>query len=104
MPKLTRGLPSYRRHKSSGQAVVTLDGRDFYLGPHGAKVSRAEYDRVIGEWAAYGRRLRSGDGLSWLGVQVEFLGLFFRETPGRSEYCFGLESAPPFPPGERSWH
>ena len=40
--------------------------------------------------------------LSWLRVQVEFLGLFFRETPGRSEHRFGLESAPPFPPGERS--
>ena len=25
--------PSYRLHKPSGQAVVTLDGRDHYLGP-----------------------------------------------------------------------
>lgn len=24
--------PSYQRHKPSGQAVVTLNGRDFYLG------------------------------------------------------------------------
>ena len=40
--------------------------------------------------------------LYWLRVQVEFLGLFFRETPGRSEHCFGLESAPPFPPGART--
>ena len=24
-------VPSYRRHKPSGQAVVTLNGRDIYL-------------------------------------------------------------------------
>lgn len=27
-------IPSYRLHKASGQAVVTLDGRDHYLGVH----------------------------------------------------------------------
>ena len=26
------GVPSYRHHKPSGKAVVTLSGRDFYLG------------------------------------------------------------------------
>ena len=61
MPKLVRRIPSYRRHRASGQAVVTLDGRDFYLGPHGTKVSRAEYDRVVGEWQANGRRLPRTD-------------------------------------------
>ncbi len=25
-------VPSYRRHKPSGQAVVTLNGKDIYLG------------------------------------------------------------------------
>jgi hypothetical protein len=25
-------IPSYREHKPSGQAVVTLNGRDHYLG------------------------------------------------------------------------
>jgi len=49
--------PSLRRHKPSGQAVVTLDGRDFYLGRHGAPESRAEYDRLLAEWLANGRRL-----------------------------------------------
>lgn len=56
MPRLTNSNPSYRRHRASGQAVVTIDGRDAYLGPHGTKASRAEYDRVIGEWLANGRR------------------------------------------------
>jgi len=56
MPKLTRKLPSYRLHKPSGQAIVTLDGRDIYLGSHGTPASRAEYDRLVGEWLAHGRR------------------------------------------------
>jgi integrase len=46
-------------HKPSGQAVVTLSGREFYLGPHGSKVSREEYDRVTAEWLANGRRLNA---------------------------------------------
>jgi hypothetical protein len=54
-------IPSYRLHKQSGQAVVTLpDGfggrRDVLLGKHGSPESRAEYARVLGEWEANGRR------------------------------------------------
>lgn len=30
-----RKAPSYRLHKPTGQAVVRIDGRDFYLGKHG---------------------------------------------------------------------
>ena len=52
-----RRIPSYRHHKPSGLAVVTLSGRDFYLGPFGSEVSRQEYDRVTAEWLANGRRL-----------------------------------------------
>ena len=48
-------VPSYRRHKPSGQAVVTLNGVDHYLGKWNTKASRAEYDRLIGEWLAAGR-------------------------------------------------
>lgn len=50
-------IPSYRLHKPSGQAVVTLSGRDFYLGTHGSMASRQEYERLIAEWLANGRRL-----------------------------------------------
>jgi hypothetical protein len=35
-----REVPAYRLHRRSGQAVVTLDGRDFYLGIHGSPESR----------------------------------------------------------------
>ncbi len=49
-------VPAYQRHKHSGQACVKLNGEFTYLGPHGSKVSLAEYDRVILEWLANGRR------------------------------------------------
>jgi len=55
MPRLIHSLPKYRRHRKSGQAVVTLNGRDHYLGVYGTKASRIEYDRLIGEWLAAGR-------------------------------------------------
>jgi hypothetical protein len=51
--------PSYRLHKPTNQAVVTLNRRDVYLGLHGSFESKAEYDRIIAEWLANGRRLPS---------------------------------------------
>jgi integrase len=58
MPRLRSGrVPAYRRHKATGQAVVTLDGTDFYLGVFGSPPSHAEYNRLVGEWLANGRRL-----------------------------------------------
>lgn len=54
MPKLTRRLPSYRLHKATGYAVVTLGGRDHYLGPHGSPESLETYKRLISGWTAAG--------------------------------------------------
>jgi integrase len=55
-------VPTYRLHKQSGQAVVTLpDGlgrrRDVLLGAYGTPESRKEYARVLTEWESNGRRL-----------------------------------------------
>src|SRR5208337_2656039 len=55
-------VPSYRKHKQSGQAIVTLtDGlgnrRDVLLGKYGTRESRTEYARVIAEWETSGRTL-----------------------------------------------
>jgi integrase len=55
-------IPSYRLHKQSGQAIVTLTDpsgarHDVLLGPHDTPQSRAEYARVIGEWELNGRQL-----------------------------------------------
>jgi integrase len=60
MSKVTlRRIPSYRCHKSTGQAVVTINGRDIYLGKWNSVASKAEYDRLIAEFLANGRQLRS---------------------------------------------
>jgi hypothetical protein len=56
MPKLSGRVPKYRLHKTWGQAVVTIDGRDHYLGTYGEPASRARYDRLIAEWLAAERR------------------------------------------------
>lgn len=62
MPRLRAGsVPGYRKHRASGQAVVTLSGQDFYLGPHGTAVSKREYDRVVTQWLARGRRPQGAD-------------------------------------------
>ena len=50
-------VPSYRLHKPSGQAVVTLDGGDHYLGPYGSAASKREYERLIAKWLANNRSL-----------------------------------------------
>lgn len=65
-------IPSYRQHKPSGQAVVTLNGRDFYLGPWDSKPSRAEYQRLIGEWLANARQLPAASKVDGLTI-VELL-------------------------------
>jgi len=54
--------PSYRLHKPSGQAVVTLNGKDFYLGPWRSVASRAAYDKLIAEWLSNGRQLPGTGG------------------------------------------
>ncbi|TWU57681.1 tyrosine-type recombinase/integrase [Rubripirellula reticaptiva] len=56
MPILTSASPKYRKHKASGQAVVTIAGKDHYLGKYGSKPSRMLYDRLVGEWLASGRQ------------------------------------------------
>jgi hypothetical protein len=53
----SKAHPKYRKHKATGRAIVTIDGRDIYLGDYGTKASRIEYDRLIGEWLANGRTM-----------------------------------------------
>ncbi len=53
--------PSLRRHKTHGLGVVTLNGRDHYLGkwPAGQRKPppevEAEYNRLMAEWLANGQ-------------------------------------------------
>lgn len=46
--------PKYRRHKGKGLAVVTLGGRDFYLGKYGSAASKEEYRRLVAEYLVSG--------------------------------------------------
>src|SRR5262249_39646893 len=42
--------PSYRFHKARNCAVVTINGRNHYLGAHGSPGSHEKYARLIAEW------------------------------------------------------
>jgi integrase len=52
MPRRPGKVPSYCRHKRSGQAVVRIDGRDHYLGQFGGSESHERYERLIAGWRA----------------------------------------------------
>jgi integrase len=86
MPKLIKSVPKYRKHKATGQAVVTLDGRDIYLGPWKTKASLAEYDRLIGEWILGGRTLRRLDtsGLTVVELIAAYLSYARKYYPPKS--------------------
>jgi integrase len=55
--------PRLRRHKPSEQAVVTLNGRDHYLGSWPAtkrkppELARQAYDALVAEWLSNGRSI-----------------------------------------------
>ncbi len=50
MPRKAGKVPSYCRHRRSGQAVVRIDRVDHYLGPYGSPESHRLYERLIAEW------------------------------------------------------
>jgi integrase len=74
MPRLSRSVPSYRKHRASGQAVVTIAGVDHYLGPHQSEVSIAAYDRLIAEFLANGRRLVTTEPVTVNMLSLAYLG------------------------------
>jgi integrase len=59
----TPRIPKYRLHKPSGLAVVRLNGKDIYMGPHGSDASRQHYARIIQEWLANNRLVVPADDL-----------------------------------------
>ncbi len=52
MPR-TQRPPAYRLHKARQSAVVTIDGRNHYLGPFGLPESHENYARLISEWRVH---------------------------------------------------
>lgn len=55
MPRLTKRQPSYRLHKASGQAVVSINGRTIYLGKYDSAESKTKYNRLVAEYLAADR-------------------------------------------------
>lgn len=56
MPR-TKSPPTYRLHKPRQCAVVTIHGKNHYLGPYGSPESHEEYARLIAQWQANGKQL-----------------------------------------------
>jgi integrase len=51
MPRTTAGtVPKLQHHKATGQARVTINGRDYYCGRWGSKSAIAKYHRLLGEF------------------------------------------------------
>jgi integrase len=49
--------PKYRRHKAKNLAVVTLNGRDHYLGKYGSAASHEAYRRLTAQWMLGGGKM-----------------------------------------------
>lgn len=79
MPRLTAALPRYRKHAASRQAVVTLHGKDHYLGPYNSKSSKALYDRLIAEYCASGRVATPGPDAITI---IELIAAYWRFVVG----------------------
>jgi hypothetical protein len=58
MPRPRNQVPTYRLHKQSGQAIITIsvDGtrRDMLLGKYGSPESKTEYRRILDQLATAG--------------------------------------------------
>jgi integrase len=81
MPKLKFSLPSYRHHKVSGHAIVTLSGKDHYLGPWQSESSKTEYKRLLAEWIAAGKTTTAMGIESRVGITVaELLTAYLAEA------------------------
>ncbi len=50
MPKTN--IPSYRPHRPTGQAIVSLRGKMFYLGQYKSQASREKYNALIADYLA----------------------------------------------------
>ncbi|MEO2046296.1 MAG: hypothetical protein ABGX16_06960 [Pirellulales bacterium] len=67
-------VPKYRHHKPTGQAVVTLDGRDYYLGKYRSAASQEAYQRLTAEWLTNGGRMaRQAEEITVVELIVAYL-------------------------------
>jgi integrase len=82
----SKRVPSYCKHKPSGQSKVVLNGKTFYLGRYGSAASKQAYDRLIHEWLAAGRQLPGRTELTVNQLILTFLRYaegYYRKPDGR---------------------
>lgn len=64
-------IPKRRLHRPSGNAVVTLNGKDIYLGKYDNPESEDRYNELVGRWLANGRSLPEQTGATVAGQSGE---------------------------------
>ena len=60
MPRPKNPIPKLRPH-SSGQARVTIEDRDYLLGPFGSPEAEEAYRRIVAQWLAKEAHLPAAD-------------------------------------------
>ncbi len=88
---MPRPLPSYRHHKPSGRAVVTLDGKDYYLGGFDSPESHQAYHRLLAEWLEARRTREPAASPSSLTI-AELLLAFWRHAAAHYRHPDGTAS------------
>src|SRR5437763_10034569 len=90
MPRKT--TPKDRLHKARNWAVVTLGGRDHYLGAYGSPESWELYHRLVAEHLSHSHRHRADRPL--LAVREDLL----RQGRQAAERALGHQARPPVRP------
>jgi hypothetical protein len=77
MPRPKSLQPFYRFHVS-GQARVTLDGRDYFLGKHGTPESWAKYHALLAKYVANGLTMPEVERLADEAIQIRHVTADYR--------------------------
>ena len=79
--------PKYRLHKPSGRAVVTLAGKQHYLGKYNSVESKREYHRILAEYHAAAGQICFGtdpDEVTLAMLMVDYLAHCKRHYPSQA--------------------
>ena len=96
MPK--KNIPSYRLHKPTGQAIVSLKGKMFYLGKYKSQASREKYTQLIAEYTANDCKLPPTRNQAEVSVEklifayLEYAESYYLSVDGRQSDSFCLRS------------
>ena len=72
MPRPRANVPALRCH-ISGQSVVTIGGRDFYLGKHGSAESLARYAVLVSDYQKNGLSIPDGYSIDDVNLKASVL-------------------------------